>query len=155
MDKASATPRDTALAIVYFTLSTVITWWFIVTGKALYADTNRMLLSCSIAGGKWALQILAAFLLLPGALRWQFLRRIGAVCLCGSLILLPFCFTPVQQLLGESGFLYSLVASVLMMILLYYRAVRRSGISAAWFWAWIGCLAMAVSLQLTVVFHVL
>lgn len=145
--------RDILMAGLCFLLSTLITWWFIVAGQALYGDAAKMRLSCAIAGGKWALQIGAAFLFL-GDGRWPFIRRISAVCLAGSLLLLPFCFPAVQRLLGHDGFLISLAACVLLMIALYCRAVQRSGIPMKWFWGWIACLSVAISLQLTVVFGV-
>jgi hypothetical protein len=146
--------RNMIWAVVYFGLSTLITWWFIEAGKGLYADKGKMMLSCAVAGGKWGIQILAAVMLLGEEKRWAFLRRIGMVCLAGSVILLPFCFEVVQVYAGERGFLYSLAVCVLLMIGLYYLSVRWTGISMRWFWGWIVCLIIAISLQLTVVFGV-
>ena len=144
---------DALKAAIYFAASTAITWWFIVAGTGQYGDSRRlMLLSCAIAGGKWALQIVAALFFLHTPQRWAFLRRIGWVCLAGSLMLLPLCIAPVQ--LARHGFLPLLLSSVLLMIALYYRAVRRSGLSPRWFWGWVACLAAAITLQLTVVFQV-
>jgi hypothetical protein len=111
-----------------------------------------MLLSCSIAGGKWALQIGAALLLLREK-RWVFIRRLGEVCLAGSVVLLPYCFAPVQEALGLNGFLASLIAAVVLMVGLYWRAVRCSELLPLWFWGWMACLAIAVTLQLTIVFN--
>src|SRR4051812_19056576 len=106
-------PRiDILTAAICFLLSTIITWWFIIAGEPLYHDSNKMLLSCSIAGGKWAIQIGMAFLFLKEK-RWPFIKRISIVCLAGSLILLPFCIPAIQQILGLDGFLFSLVACVL------------------------------------------
>lgn len=152
--KLSLHRKDLLAAALCFALSTLITWWFIIAGKALYGDSRKMFLSCSIAGAKWAVQILAAFVFLSNR-RWPFIRRISVVCLAGSLVLLPFCFPPVQRLLGLNGFLISLVACVLLMIALYYISVRRSGVSVKWFWGWMGCLTIAILLQLTVVFAVI
>lgn len=145
--------RAAALAATYFFLSTVITWWFIVAGESLYHDRSRMLLSCSVAGAKWGIQILAALVFLDEK-RWPFLAQIGATCLVGSAILLPFCFAPVRAWLGSSGFLASLIVAVLTMLVLYFFSVRRIGLKLRWFFGWVLCLAVAVTLQLTVVFHV-
>jgi hypothetical protein len=145
--------RDAVMASLYFLGSTLITWWFIMAGKGLYEDTRKMLLSCGIAGAKWAVQIGAALWMLREQ-AWGFVRRIGMTCLVGSLILLPFCFEPVQEVLGLRGFLMSLAVCVAAMIALYYWNVRRSGLSTKWFWGWIACLMIAITLQLTVVFHV-
>lgn len=150
----AADRRDVVLSALYFFGSTVITWWFIVGGADLYTDRDKMILSCSIAGAKWTVQILAALILLDDQ-RWPFIRRIGATCMTGSVILLPFCFTAMREWAGLQGFLYSLLASVLVMIALYYINVRRSQLKMSWFWGWIGCLAVAIMLQLTVVFHAL
>ena len=143
--------RDAGLAALYFLLSTVITWRFIDAGSGLYPSHHNMLLSCGIAGAKWALQVAAALLFIRKKC-WQFIRRLGAVCLAGSLVLLPYCFTLVQEILREAGFVLSLAAAVVLMIALYWRAVRRTGLPPRWFWAWMACLAIAVTLQLTVVF---
>lgn len=147
--------RLTAEAAVYFFLSTVITWYFIDCGSDLYHfDQGKMILSCSIAGAKWAIQIFAGLLFL-GERKWLFIRNIALTCFVGSCILLPYCFTPVRSLLGESGFLLSLIAAVAAMLFMYYVGVRRAGVATKWYFLWIACLATAVTLQLTVVFHVI
>lgn len=146
--------KDLSIAFVCFSLSTLITWWFIVAGKPLYQDDNKMLLSCSIAGAKWAIQISMALLFLKRKC-WAFISRISIVCLAGSVVLLPFCIPTIQHALGLNGFLASLVLCVLLMIALYYYSVRKVGVSIKWFWGWICCLAVAISLQLTIVFHVI
>jgi hypothetical protein len=146
--------RDILLAFTYFFLSTVITWWFIAVSP-LYISEGQMLLSCVIAGGKWMIQILAGLALLHEK-RWEFIRRIGFTCFIGSVILLPYCLSSVMKLSDSSGFfLASLIFSVATMILIYYWSVKKCRISWLWWIAWLLCLAIAVSLQLTVVFHVL
>ena len=114
-----------------------------------------MLLSCGIAGGKWMIQLVAGFFLLKEK-RWEFIRRIGLTCFAGSVILLPYCISSVMKL-SDSGsfFLGSLIFSVASMILIYYWSVRKCQISLMWWAAWLACLALAISLQLTVVFHIL
>lgn len=155
MESGQSNARHIATTVVYFFLSTVITWYFIVCAESLYHfDQDKMLLSCAIAGAKWAIQIGAAFLLLKEK-RWPFIAQLGFVCFVGSCVLIPFCIDPVRNLMPEKGFLYSLMASVGIMLLLYYRSVRAPGISIGWYLLWLVCLATAISLQLTVVFHVL
>ncbi len=147
--------RNIALSFIYFFLSTVITWWFIYCGTALYHfDEQKMLLSCCIAGGKWALQIVAALVFL-GDKKWLFIRRIAFTCFIGSCILLPYCFAPIRNMIPGNPFLVSLIAAVAAMLILYYRSVGSTAISIKWYFGWVCCLAVAISLQLTVVFHVL
>jgi hypothetical protein len=38
------------------------------------------------------------------------------------------------------------------MIALYYQAVKKTGLSLKWWAGWLVCLAVAITLQLTVVF---
>ena len=141
-------------AAIYFFLSTVITWWFI-KASPLYISTWQQLLSCGIAGGKWGLQILAALLFLAEK-KWLLISRIGFTCLIGSLILLPYsCNLLVPFAPGAPFFLGSLVVSVLAMIVSYYSSVRGAGLPLKWWFSWLGSLAVAVTLQLTVVFHVI
>ena len=148
------------MAFLFFLLSTLITWFFIKGGGFVYQnDKQLMLLSCGIAGGKWALQVAAAFFLLKQENKWLFIRRLGMVCLWGSWVLFPYALfagvlesLPFQVVAGREGFFGSLIVSVLLMIPLYYRAVRITRLPVAWFWSWMLCLAVAVALQVTVVF---
>lgn len=142
--------KNITLAFVYFLFSTIITWWFIKQGHLNYFSQEKMLLSCSIAGAKWGLQILAALILLQEK-KWLFIQRIGLTCLVGSCILLPYCVLAQIRLIPNS-FLISLIIAVLAMIFMYYKAVQQTAISIKWFWSWICCLAIAISLQLFVVF---
>lgn len=153
MELNTAAKKNIGLAGLYFLLSTVITWYFIKKGASLYHfDSGKMILSCSIAGAKWGLQIIAATFFLPEK-RWRFIRNIAFTCLVGSVILLPYTAGLLSMV--AYGFLYSLVASVITMIISYYFSVRRAGVSLRWYFFWLCCLAAAISLQLTVVFHVL
>ncbi len=52
--------KNITLAIFYFFLSVIITWWFIKEAQLLYFSYEKMFLSCAIAGAKWAIQIAAA-----------------------------------------------------------------------------------------------
>lgn len=145
--------RDAVLAVLFFVLSTGITWYFINDNPERYDGAGRRYLSCAIAGAKWAVQLAAAFLLLPAAQKWTYVRRLGIVCLIGSLLLLPYCFWPVRMLLASGGFYGSLIVSVLVMIPLYYRAVRKTGLPMTWFRGWLACLALAIMLQLLFAFY--
>lgn len=144
--------RSIALAGIYFLFSAIITTWFIARKAWLYESADLMILSGSIAAGKWAIQLVAAVILLREQ-RWTFIKNIGLVCLAGSVALLIYYFLPLSW-----GFLTLAVSvgfSVLLMILMYYRAVRLSHVSIYWFWTWIACVTVAVFLQLTLVFDVI
>lgn len=147
------TDKNIILAILYFIVSTIITWWFIAQGAWLYQSEGRMHLSMAIAGAVWAVQIAAVFLFLPE--KALFLRRIGFVCFIGSCLLLPYCLELVQPFFGMfSGFMYSLIIAVLAMLIMYISAIRKTGLSMKWLGGWLICLAVAITLQITVVFRV-
>lgn len=121
----------------------------------LYISKQQMLLSTAVAGGKWAIQVIAGYVLLREK-KWLFLKNIARVCFAGSLILLPYVLLSILHVAdGAPFFVGSLAVSVLTMIYAYYRAVRNTGISLRWWFAWLGCLAVAITLQLTVVFGVI
>jgi hypothetical protein len=139
---------------IYFSLSTLITWWFIVQSP-LYTSLQQQLLSCGIAGAKWGIQIVAALLWL-GPNKWTFIKNIGRACLWGSVLLLPYA--GASFLWGANGpyfFVGSLVLSVATMIVLYAIGTKHAGAKMGWWLFWLLCLAVAVTLQLTVVFPVL
>jgi hypothetical protein len=150
----SETRKNQLLFFVYFALSTLFTWWFVVVSP-LYISKQQMVLSTAVAGGKWAIQVIAGYLVLREK-KWLFLKNIGWVCFVGSCILLPYVLLSLLHIAdGASFFVGSLAASVLTMIYAYYRAVRNTAISLRWWFAWLGCLAVAITLQLTVVFGVI
>jgi hypothetical protein len=144
--------KNIILALLYFLLSTIITWYFIDQGKLLYFSKTQMLLSCTIAGAKWGIQILAALLFLKSE-KWIFIQKIGFVCLVGSCILLPYCFFESIRNI-EKSFLWSLIIAVLVMIFMYFRTVMALHLPEKWFWAWVSCLAIAIGLQIIVVFKI-
>jgi hypothetical protein len=146
--------KKITLTIVYFLLSTIITWWFI-QASPLYTSMQQKLLSCGIAGAKWSLQIFAALLFLKEN-KWQFLKNISFTCLVGSVILLPYAVLSSAFGIDHNNFFVgSLLLAVAVMILLYAFSVKNAGLKLYWWLAWLGCLAIAITLQLTVVFHVL
>lgn len=141
-------------SILYFLLASIITWWF-VDASPLYVGLQQKLLSTGIAGTKWGLQIFAAYFFLSQK-KWDFLKNMGATCLVGSVILLPYAFAATfSQINGPTFFVGSLLIAVVVMIVLYFLNVQKIGLPIKWFWGWICCLAIAITLQLTVVFSVI
>ncbi|TAG12457.1 MAG: hypothetical protein EAZ41_04070 [Sphingobacteriia bacterium] len=136
----------------YFLVSSIITWLFIERGKLLYFSQTQMLLSCAIAGTKWGIQILAALIFLKTE-KWIFIYKIGFTCLIGSCILLPYCFFESIRTI-EKSFLFSLITAVLVMIFMYFKVVTSLQLSKKWFWGWIYCLTIAITLQMVVVFKI-
>lgn len=152
MDKILS--RDNLLFVVYFALSTLFTWWFVAVSP-LYISEQQMLLSTAVAGGKWAIQLVLAFFLLGSGFS-LFARHIGFVCFVGSCILLPYVLLSITGVADSAPFFVgSLIVSVITMIGFYYRAALESGAGLKWWFFWLACLATAVTLQLTVVFHVI
>lgn len=153
-NKVSNTQKNQVLFFFYFALSTVLTWWFVAVSP-LYISKQQMLLSTAVAGGKWAIQVVLGYLFLYEK-RWVFLKNIGFVCFIGSCILVPYALL-AQLGIANSGrlFLASLIAAVVVMVYAYYHAVLNSNVKTKWWYFWLVCLVCAISLQLTVVFHVL
>jgi hypothetical protein len=142
------------LAILYFLLSTALTWWF-VDVCPLYSGLQQKLLSTGIAGAKWGLQIVAAYFFLAEK-KWDFLKNMGATCLAGSVILLPYALAAtVSNKNAATFFVGSLLIAVAVMIVMYFLNVQKLALPKKWFWGWICCLAIAITLQLTVVFSVI
>ncbi|GAA5119784.1 hypothetical protein JIN84_21275 [Luteolibacter yonseiensis] len=143
------TLRQAAEITVAFALSTLITALFIrVYGG--YVSQETMILSGSIAGGKWAIQILLGWLLL-GAKRWIYIRELGIACLIGSLVLIPFSITSGAALY----FFGSLLASICAMGTTVVIRLKAAGFAWRWPALWFLLLSVAVTLQLTIVFHIL
>ena len=137
-----------------FFIATIITMWFIIASP-LYISRSQMMLSGIIAGGKWLLQIIAAFIFLENK-KWLFIKHIAATCLLGSLILLPYSISSVLQLnISNEFFIGSLIIAVLVMIASYYKNIKKSDVAINWWIGWLLCLAVAITLQLTVVFQVI
>jgi len=53
---------------------------------------------------------------------------------------------------GISQFIIALGITVTTMIFFYYRAVKVTGLPLKWFFGWLICLAIAIILQITIVF---
>lgn len=145
--------KNITLAIVYFVLSIVLTGIFIATKFWFYDSVNQMILSGSIAGAKWLIQIVAALVFLKQK-KWEFIKNIGLVCFVGSCVLFLYniLFYLPLPLGGFSLFILSIGLSVLTMIAMYYKAVQKSKVPAKWFLGWLLCLAIAIFLQIKVVF---
>lgn len=145
--------KNVQLAALYFFLAIVITWYFIAWSP-VYIRVNQKILSCCIAGVKWNIQMIAAVVFMDER-RWLFLKNIGSTCLTGSLILVPYsvsCLMGMES--GTSFFVASLAASVSVMIVSYYIHVKKMAIGFIWFAGWLLCLAIAVCLQLYLVFGI-
>jgi len=141
-------------AFIWFAVSTIITWVFIIESP-MYFSLRQQLLSCGIAGAKWGIQILSALLFLQDK-KWRFLECIGFTCLVGSIILLPYIVSSIAGINNSPAFFFiSLIVAVLVMIVQYYKSVTQSAIDIKWWLFWLCCLACAITLQLTVVFHVI
>lgn len=146
--------KNIKLAALYFFLSTLITWWF-VDLCPLYTGLQQKLLSTGIAGAKWGLQIALAYFFLADK-KWDFIKNIGFTCMVGSVILLPYPIAAVFFKIDNAQFfVVSLIVAVLVMIVLYFLNVQKLALPKKWFWGWICCLAIAITLQLTVVFSVI
>jgi len=48
--------KEKKLFVLYFGLSTLLTWWFVVFSP-LYISQKQMILSTAVAGGKWSIQV--------------------------------------------------------------------------------------------------
>ena len=146
--------KNIQLPVLYLFLSAAITWWF-VDVCPLYTGLQQKLLSTGIAAAKWGFQIGAAYFFLS-AKKWEFIKNIGFTCLVGSVILLPYPIATVFFKIDNSQFFVgSLIAAVLVMIILYFLNVQKLALPKKWFWGWIFCLVIAITLQLTVVFSVI
>lgn len=141
--------NDWLTAVAGFGLSIILTWLFIESYRG-YISLPQMALSGAIAGGKWAIQLSLAWVLL-GDQKWRYYREMGVICATGSMILVPYILSP-----GDGKyFLASLIACVAVMAVLICWKLPRIGVTKFWVLLWLGLLAIAVTLQLTVVFNVL
>lgn len=141
------------LAFLYFGLSLVLTTMFVL-GCPLYISEDQLILSLSIAGGKWIIQIFLAIALLRKR-RESFIHGMGRVCLMGSVLLVPYVIASWLEINDDILFFFgSLVLAVLIMVFRYYTEVTRLNLSLGWWYSWLLSLALAVGLQLTVVFHI-
>lgn len=143
--------KNFILSFVYFLLATILSGIFIANNAWLYRSEAVMILSGSIAGAKWAIQIVAALILLREK-QWLFIKRLGFVCFIGSAILFVYYIFNLLPLGRFSPFVLSIGLSVVTMIVMYYQAVKKTGLSVAWFLGWILCLVIAILLQVFVVF---
>jgi hypothetical protein len=148
------TEKDISLTFLYLLLSILITGWFIDQKHSLYENPEQMLLSGSIAGAKWGVQILAALIFL-GKKKFEFIRRISFVCFIGSIVLLSYYLMAYLPISNANQFLFALGLSVAVMLFLYFKAVIKSRLNLKWYLGWVICLCIAITLQLTVVFHII
>ena len=139
-------------AFIYFAISLVLTTMFVL-GCPLYISQEQLLLSLSIAGGKWMIQLFLAVALLRKR-RSSFIHGMGRVCLIGSAVLIPNIISSWLDISDDTLFFFgSLVLAILVMVFRYYAEVARLNLSLGWWYSWLLSLALAFGLQITVVFH--
>ncbi|RYY93379.1 MAG: hypothetical protein EOO11_19825 [Chitinophagaceae bacterium] len=141
-------------SVLPFAGATVLTGLFIGLQADAYRSTGALVLSGAIAGGKWLLQLAAAWRLSEKR-RNLFIRNTGLVCLAGSALLFVYYLLAAAPV--PKGWLFgaSVGLSVLVMIPAYRSAVARAGLGTNWFLGWLFSVVVAITLQLTVVFHLL
>ncbi len=141
-------------AALYFGLALILTTLFVLACP-LYISQEQLLLSLSIAGGKWVLQIFLAVAILRKR-RSSFIHGMGRVCLLGSLMLIPYTLSAWLEISDDQWFFFgSLMLAILVMVFRYHTEVTRLHLSLAWWYFWLLCLSIAVGLQITVVFHLM
>jgi hypothetical protein len=140
--------------LCYYVLGSLFTYWFIITSPFTLTPLY-ILLSNVIAGSKWAIQIIAAFIFLREQ-RWDFIKNIGFVYFIGSCLLLPYIMLSYTGINNDVSFYSgSHLISVMVMIFCYYRAVELSELKLAWWLAWLACQIIGILLQITLVFRAL
>jgi hypothetical protein len=140
-------------ALIYFAMATLFGSWFIGC-IPLPSNQSQLWLSNLVSIGKWVIQIISALALLNNE-RWTFIRKIGFVYLIGSCLLLPYVVLSGMSIVHDLTFYnFSLLLSIMIMIVLYHRAVVQSNLRLIWWLFWIGCQIIAILLQTTIVFHV-
>ena len=140
--------------MLYFGLALILTTLFVLACP-LYISQEQLLLSVSIAGGKWVVQIFLAIALLRKR-RSSFIHGMGRVCLLGSIILIPYILSAWLEISDDQWFFFgSLILAILVMVFRYHTEVTRLHLSLAWWYFWLLCLTVAVGLQLTVVSHLM
>ena len=145
--------KNVLYASFYFTLSTLITYWFIESAP-VYTSLAQKMTSCGIAGIKWAIQIIFALVFLQGK-KWNFIRNIGFTAFLGSLLLVPFSVSSFFGINVDSVFFVcSLIVSVLVMVFSYLISVKKSNVPSLWWAGWLFCLAIAITIQLKLVFNI-
>jgi len=141
-------------SLVCFSLASLFISWFITTSP-FPIPPSRIALSNVIAGSKWTIQIIAAFIFLRDQ-RWIFIKNIGLVYLIGSCLLLPYIFLSYLGINNDASFFnLSQLLSMMIMIFYYYRAVELSQLEITWWLTWLACQIIALFMQITLVFHAL
>lgn len=145
--------RNIFYAVLYFLSAAMITSFFIAGKFWLYSDVPTMLSSGVVTVAVWLMQVIIALILLRTE-KWEFIKRVGFVSLIGSATLYLyylFAFLPIA-ISGFSQFVVSVGCSVIIMIVMYYKAVQKMKLSFSWFWGWMICLTMAIMVQAKFIF---
>jgi len=140
--------------LVYYGLGTLFTHWFIVTSPFTLTPSH-IALSNVIAFGKWAIQIIAAFVFLRNQ-PLVFIKNIGFVYFTGSCLLMPYAILSYAGMSSDVNFYNgSHLLSIMVMIFLYYRAGAMSQLKINWWLAWLACQVIGIMLQIKFVFRAL
>ena len=97
----------------------------------------------------WAAQLLLSVVYLRGARRLIYWEQLGVVCLVGSAALMPaalYNFAAGAPRPAVSA--ANVLASVVLMAVLFHRRVRRHGFGARWAASWIALICVNMSLYL-------
>jgi hypothetical protein len=136
-------------AFFYF-IGSIITTFLFIRANPVYNTFSFQLMVFGIAATVWGIQVIGALLFLKEK-KYDFLCEAGKVCFWGSaFLLLPVAInfyirpsTNVQLQLSAFGVL----ASVLMMAILFFLFLKRLHLSYGWLVIWLASLCIAVPLQ--------
>jgi hypothetical protein len=146
-----ANTRNAIIAIIYFAVSGLVTAWFIGQKFGYFASPLTILFANFVSVFKWAVIVIAAIVLLKRN-KWVFIRRVGFACFTGTCMLLTVFITRHLHIDSWKQFTYPVFLALLVMTVLCYAAVHRTGVSFKWFIAWFVCLIIGIVLQTQVVF---
>ena len=141
--------KSKSLAILYFTLSIIVTYVFIDCNP-VYNSIRFQLTALTIAAIVWGIQAAGAFIYLK-ALKYVFLREAGKVCFWGSVSLMAsvlinyfFTFSADVQLRISAA---NILISVIVMAILFARFLKRLRLPLTWLVIWLISLCIAVPVQ--------
>ncbi|HEX8332624.1 MAG TPA: hypothetical protein VF622_08370 [Segetibacter sp.] len=141
--------KSKTLAILYFTLSIIVTYVFIDCNP-VYNSFDFQLTALTIAAIVWGIQVAGAFIYLK-ALKYAFLREAGKVCFLGSVSLMAsvlinyfFTFSVDVQLRISAA---NILITVILMAILFAKFLKILRLPFTWLVVWLICLCIAVPLQ--------
>ena len=137
------------LAILYFTLSIIVTYVFI-DSNPVYNTKRFKIVALTIASIVWGIQVAGAFIFLSNR-KYIFLREAGNVCFWGSVSLMASVLVnhlaefSTETELKISG--ANVLLSVILMSILFAKFIKRLQLTYYWLIIWLLCLCIAVPLQ--------